>query len=149
VNNPLPEQLIQRFIADSSPYVPLLGVSDTHLENGYYQASYHQHSRLGVVLRLVAQGFVLVAVLASGWWGMRTLGSHALASESSEPPALMADPVYVAGCPVGDRPENGSVRGEVVHRKGWGCSEEGGTHPISTRKPGAGGVGEHAHRGAR
>ena len=146
MNNPLLERLIRGFIADSSPCVPLLGVSDTRLDNVYYQASYHEEPRLRVVLRLVAQGFVLVAVLASGWWGMRTLGSHALASESA-PPAVMAGPVYVAGCPVGDTPETSSAQGEV-DRKGVGCSEEGGTHPISTRQPGAG-VGEHAHRAAR
>ena len=34
-----------------------------------------------IVLRLLAEGSVVVAMLASGWWGMSLLGVHALASE--------------------------------------------------------------------
>jgi hypothetical protein len=84
-----------------------------------------------IVVRLVAEGSVVVALLASGWWGMSVLGAHALASESSAPA-----PIYVAGCPVGDTPQKGSA--------GEGCSKEGASHPISSRQPGAG-LGEHAH----
>ena len=85
-----------------------------------------------IVLRLVAEGAVVVALLASGWWGMSILGAHALASESSAPAS-----VYVAGCPVGDIPQKGSA--------GGGCSKEGVAHPITSRKPGAGLASEHAH----
>jgi hypothetical protein len=83
-------------------------VSDTRLDNSHYQASYHKEPRLHLVLRLVAQGFVLVVVLASGWWGMTTLGSHTLASESDSP-AAMAEPIYVGGCPVADTLEKSSA----------------------------------------
>ena len=85
-----------------------------------------------IVVRLVAEGSVVVALLASGWWGMSLLGAHALASESSSAPA----PVYVAGCPVDDTPQKGSAGGV--------CSKEGASHPISSRQPGDG-LGEHAH----
>jgi hypothetical protein len=147
VYKPLLERLLRRFIADSSPYVPLLGVSDTRLDNGYYQASYHKEPRLHLVLRLVAQGFVVVLVL--GWWGMTTLGSHTLASESDSP-AAMAEPIYVGGCPVADTPEKSSEKSSAQGGvgKGGGCSEEGISHPISSRRPGAG-LGEHAHRAER
>ena len=85
-----------------------------------------------IVVRLLAEGSVVVALLASGWWGMSILGAHAAASESSAPA-----PVYVAGCPVGDTLQKGSAR--------EGCSTEGASHPISTRQPGAWLGGEHAH----
>jgi hypothetical protein len=144
VYKPLLEQLLRRFIANSSPCVHLLGVSDTRLDNSHYQASYHKEPRLHLVLRLVAQGFVVV-LLASVWWGMTTLGSDTLASESDSP-AAMAEPIYVGGCPVADTLEKSSAQGGAG--KGGGCSEEGGTHPISSRRPGAG-LGEHAHRAER
>jgi hypothetical protein len=97
------------------------------------RASPHQGLRpRRIVVRLLAEGSVLVALLASGWWGMSILGVHAAASESGSAPA----PVYVAGCPVGDTLQKGSAR--------EGCSKEGASHPISTRQPGAG-LGEHAH----
>ena len=85
-----------------------------------------------IVLRLLAESSVVVAMLASGWWGMSILGSHALASESSAPA-----PVYVAGCPVDDTPQKGSA--------GGGCAKEGASHPITSRQPGAGIASEHAH----
>jgi hypothetical protein len=121
-------------------------VSDTRLNNGYYQASCHHEPGLHVVLRLLAQGFVLVVLLASGGWGVRTLGSHTLASEGDFP-ALRADTVYVGGCPVEDTLDKSSAQGEAG-KKGGGCSEEGIPHPISSRQPGAG-IGEHAHRSER
>jgi hypothetical protein len=99
-----------------------------------FRASQHQGQRpRRIVLRLLAQGAVVVALLDSGWWGMSVLGAHALASESSAPL-----PIYVAACPVGDTPQKGSRSGEV-------CSEKGASHPISSRQPGAG-LGEHAQR---
>jgi hypothetical protein len=82
---------------------------------------------------LLAEGSVVVAMLASGWWGMSLVGAHALASESSSAPA----PVYVAGCPVGDTSEKDSA--------GGGCSKEGASHPISSRQPEGGLASEHAH----
>ena len=84
-----------------------------------------------IVLRLLAEGAVVVAMLASGWWGMSILGAHALASESDPPP------LYVAGCPLADTSEKDSA--------GGGCSKEGASHPITTRQPGAGLGSEHAH----
>jgi hypothetical protein len=39
------------------------------------------HRPRRIVLRLLAEGSVVVAMLASGWWGMSLLGAHALASE--------------------------------------------------------------------
>jgi hypothetical protein len=99
------------------------------------RASPHQVQRpRRIVVRLLAESAVVVAMLASGWWGMSVLGAHAIASESSSVPA----PVYVAGCPVGDTPQKGP--------KGGMCSEKGTSHPISTRQPGAG-LDEHAQRG--
>ena len=97
-------------------------------------ASPHQghRPRRRIVVRLVAEGAVVVALLASGWWGMSLVGAHALALESSAPA-----PVYVAGCPVDDTLQKGSA--------GGGCSKEGASHPISSRQPGAGLASEHAH----
>ena len=92
----------------------------------------HQGQRPRFAVRLLAEGSVVVALLASGWWGMSILGAHAAASQSSAPA-----PVYVAGCPVGDTPQKGSER--------EGCSKVGVSHPISSRQPGAGLGGEHAH----
>src|SRR5215204_372190 len=89
-----------------------------------------QRLRRRIVVRLVAEGAVVVAMLASGWSGMSLVGAHALASESAPAPA------YVAGCPVDDTPQKGSA--------GEGCSKEGASHPISSRQPGDG-LGEHAH----
>jgi hypothetical protein len=103
-------------------------------DDALFRASPHQRQRPRcIVLRLLAESAVVVALLASGWWGMSILGAHALASESGAPA-----PVYVAGCPVGDTPQEGSRGGGV-------CSEEGPSHPISSRQPGAG-LGEHAQR---
>jgi hypothetical protein len=60
---------------------------------------------------------------------MCNLGSDSLASQQPEP-------IYVAGCPVTDLPEKSSTRGSVG--KGRGCSEEGFSHPITSRRPGGG-----------
>jgi hypothetical protein len=85
-----------------------------------------------IVLRLSAEGVVVVALLASLWWGISILGAHAFASESSAPA-----PVYVVGCPLDDTPQKGSA--------GGGCSKEGASHPMSSRQPGGGLASEHAH----
>jgi hypothetical protein len=94
-----------------------------------------QRLRRCIVLRLLAESSVVVAMLASGWWGMSLLGAHALASESDPPP------LYVAGCPLDDTPQKGSASG--------GCSKEGASHPISSRQPGAGLASKHAHGAAK
>ena len=97
------------------------------------RASPHQGQRpRRIVVRLLAESSVVVALLASGWWGMSILEAHAAASESGAPA-----PAYVGGCPVGDRSEKGSA--------GGGCSKEGASHPISSRQPGGGLASEHAH----
>jgi hypothetical protein len=121
------------FIAHSSPCVSLLGVSATRRhEASLLEASSRKERRPKIVVRLLAEGLVVVLLMALGWWGITTLGSDSLRATRQ--------PLYVAGCPLADTLEK---------RSAGGCSKEGGTHPISTRKPGAGGVGEHAHRGAR
>lgn len=98
-----------------------------HDDDAHFRASPHQQGRLPRnVPRLLAEGGVVVALLASGWWGMSVPGAHTPASESSAPV-----PIYVAGCPVGDASQEGSRSGVV-------CSEEGTSHPISSRQPGAG-----------
>ncbi len=108
-------------------------MSATPLNNGGFQASHNNHQRLPIVARLLAEGSVLLVVMASGWWGMTTLGSDSL-----QP---MSEPIYVAGCPLADTTlEKGSA--------GGGCSREGVSHPITTRQPGAG-LSEHAHGAER
>jgi hypothetical protein len=126
-----------RFIADSSPCVPLLGVSSTPLDNASLQeASYlKEERRVKIVVRLLAESLVVVVLMASGWWGMTTLGSYSLQA--------MRYPLYVAGCPGADTTlEKGSG--------GGGCSKEGASHPISSRQPGVGPakhaqLAKHAH----
>jgi hypothetical protein len=49
---------------NSSP-VPLLGVNSTHLETSSCQANHHKGQRLPIVLRLLAEGSVVVLVLAT------------------------------------------------------------------------------------
>ena len=115
------------------------------LDNDYYQASHHKAQRLRVVLRLFAQGCMLVVVLALGWWVMTTLGGYSLESQSDSP-AVMAGPIYLAGCPVADTLDKSSTQADAG--KVEGCSEEDVSHPISSRRAG-GGLGERAHRAER
>ena len=125
----IPERIHSLFIASCSP---VLHMDHERAHGASFLASPHQgHRPRRIVLQLVAEVSVVVALLASGWWGMSILGAHAYASESAPVP------VYVAGCPVGDTPKKGS--------EGEGCSIEGASHPISSRQPGAGLGGEHAH----
>jgi hypothetical protein len=123
-----------------------VGVSSAQLDNGYYQASHHNQRRLHLALRLLVQGSVVVAVMALGGWGMVTLGSDSLSSQSDSLTA-QPDPIYVAGCPVPD-PLLGkdSARGGVG--EGRGCTEEGSYHPVTSRRSG-GGLGEHLHAAER
>jgi hypothetical protein len=125
---------------DSSPCVPLVGVSSTPLDNASLQEASYLKERRGVniVVRLLAESLVVVLLMAFGWWGMMTLGSYSVQA--------MRYPLYVAGCPLADTTlEKGSA--------GGGCSKEGASHPITSRQPGAG-RSEHADgaertRGAR
>ena len=104
---------------------------ESHHDDALFRASPREGQRpRRIVLRLSAEGAVMVALLGSLSWGMSILGAHALASESA------TAPVYVAGCPSADTLEKGSA--------GGGCSKEGASHPITSRQPGAG-LGEHAH----
>src|SRR5918994_2982849 len=134
-----------RFIADSSPSVSLLGVSSTHLDNSSFQATNHNEHRNHIVLKLLAEGSVVVLVMALGWWGMWNLGSSTLASQSDSLTA-QRDPIYVAGCPVPAPLEKSSARGGVG--EGRGCTHEGSTHPITSRQPGVG-LGGQAHGAER
>ena len=131
----LSERISTRFTRYSSPRVVLLctwTMRTPTTTTSSEQAHARGNDPAVSLLRLVAEGAVVVALLASGWWGMSILGAHALASESSAPAS-----VYVAGCPVGDIPQKGSA--------GGGCSKEGVAHPITSRQPGAGLASEHAH----
>jgi hypothetical protein len=129
------------FIRDSSSCVPLLGVSATQLDNASLQANHLKERRLHTVVRLLAEGLVVVLVIALGWWGIMTLGSHSLASESDSL-AERGDPIYIAGCRVDDTLKKSSAGGGV----GKGCTKEGSSHPITSRQPG-GRLAEHG-RGA-
>jgi hypothetical protein len=129
-----------RFIADSSSCVSLVGVSATHLENASFQPTNHKEQRNHIVLRLLAEGSVVVVLIALGWWGMATLGSYTLLSQTP------LEPIYVAGCPVSDPLEKSSARGGGG--QGRGCSHEGATHPMTSRQPGVG-LGGQAHGAER
>ena len=109
-------------------------MSSTLLDNASLQeASYLKERRVNIVVRLLAESLVVVVLMAFGWWGMTSLGSDSL-----QP---MSEPIYVVGCPQVDTLEKGSG--------GVGCSKEGASHPISSRRPGAGleghGLDAHAH----
>jgi hypothetical protein len=111
-------------------------VSATPLDNASLkEASCLKERRVKIVGRLLAESLVVVLLMASGWWGMTSLGSDSL-----QP---MSEPIYVAGCPQADTTlQKGSG--------GVGCSREGGSHhPITSRRPGAGleghGLDAHAH----
>ena len=122
-----------------------MGVSPTHLETSSLHASQHKEQRKHVVLRLLAEGSVVVVVMALGWWGMVTLGNSTLAAHSDSLTAQQ-DPIYVAGCPVPAPLEKSSARGGVG--EGRGCSHEGSTHPITSRQPGVG-LGGRGHGAER
>jgi hypothetical protein len=96
--------------------------------------SYLKERRVKIVVRLLAQGLVVVVLLmALGWWALTTLGGDSLQA--------MRYPLYVAGCPLADTTlEKCSMGGS--------CSKEGVSHPISSRKPGVR-VVEHGHGAER
>jgi hypothetical protein len=97
------------------------------------QAGDRQGRRKRIVFSLLAQGSVVVLLMAFGWWGMTTLGSDSLRG--------MRGPIYVAGCPLSNTLENSP--------RGGGCLREGASHPITSRQPGAGLASEHAHGGEK
>jgi hypothetical protein len=76
----------------------------------------------------------MVLVVAFGWWAVADLGSSTLTAEP--------EPIYVAGCPVPAPLDKSLAQGGFG--KGRGCSKEGASHPITSRRPGAG-LGEHLH----
>ena len=121
-----------------------MSASPTRPYNARLQSSHHNHQRNRIVLRLLAEGSVVVVVMAFGCWGMANLGSQTLASESDSL-AAMAGPIYVAGCPVAGTLERSSARGSIG--KGGACSEGSRSHPFSSRQPGVV-LGEHG-RGAK
>jgi hypothetical protein len=136
-----PPKIHPRFIALCFPF----DVSSTQLDNSSFQPTHHKEHRKHIVVRLLAEGSVVVLVMALGWWGMCNLGSSTLASQSDSLTA-QRDPIYVAGCPVPAPLEKSSARGGVG--EGRGCSQEGSTHPITSRQPGAG-LGGQAHGAER
>jgi hypothetical protein len=116
-------------------------MSSTLLDNSGLQATNHNEHPNHIALKLLAEGSVLVLVMALGWWGMWNLGSHTLLSQTQP------EPIYVAGCPVSESLQKGPTgRGGVG--QGRGCSKEGSTHPISSRQPGVRLV-ERAHGAER
>ena len=132
------------FIAGSSPCVSLPGMSALRLDEVSSKVSHHQGRPKRIVLSLSAQGSILVLFLAFGWWGIMTLGSHSLASQTDSLGA-MGEPVYVAGCPVAaSTPETSSAGGGVGKKNDGGWSEEGLYHSVTSRRPGAGPSG-HAY----
>ena len=80
----------------------------------------------------------MVLIVAFGWWAVADLGSSTLTAQP--------EPIYVAGCPVSDPLGKSSSQGGV--RNGRGCSKEGSSHPITSRRPG-GGLDRHAHGAER
>jgi len=144
-NEALLKRFIRRFIANSSLCVPLLGMSATRVHNASFKASRNKQQRLPIVFRLLAQGSVLMVVMAYGWWGLWNVGSDSLASDSNTLTA-MGDPMYVAGCPVPDPLEEGSTRGGIDGSRD--CTEEGSYHQISSRQPGVR-LGGQAHGAER
>ena len=91
--------------------------------------------------RLLAQGLVVVLVVAAGWWVMWNLGSDSLASQR-DALTVELEPIYMAECPVPTSSLQKSSSRRGGFGKGRGCTEEGSSHPISSRQPG---VGLHAH----
>src|SRR5215208_2699340 len=97
-----------RFTGDSSQSVSLLGVSSTHLDNSSFQPTNHNQHRNHIALKLLAEGSVVVLLMALGWWGMVILGSYTLVSQTQP------EPIYVAGCPVSEPLQKRARRGEGV-----------------------------------
>ena len=118
-----------------------MGVSSIHLDNSSFQATSHNEHRNHIALKLLAEGSVVVLVMALGWWGMWNLGSYTLLSQTQP------EPIYVAGCPVSEPLQKSPTRRGGVGQ-GRGCSKEGASHPITSRRPGAG-LGEHGHGAER
>src|ERR687898_364891 len=116
-------------------------MSSTHLDNASFQATNHNEHRNHIALKLLAEGSVVVLIMALGWWGMANLGSYTLLSQTQP------EPIYVAGCPVSE-PLQKSPTGRGGVGQGRGCSKEGSTHPISSRQPGVR-LGEHVLRAER
>ena len=134
-----------RFIADSSPRGSLVGMSATQLENASFQVTNHKEHRKHVVVRLLAEGSVVVALIAIGWLGMWNVGSDTLSSQSDSLTAER-ETIYVGGCPVPAPLQKSSTRGGVGQSRG--CSHEGASHPITSRQPGVG-LGGRGHGAER
>jgi hypothetical protein len=117
-------------------------MSASRLNNSGFQANHNEQQRLPIVFRLLAQGSVMMVVMAFGWWGMWNGGSSALSSQSDSLTAHQ-EPIYVAGCPVPDPLQESSRREGVEEGKG-GCSEEDLSDLINTTRRPRGGLEEHA-----
>jgi hypothetical protein len=122
-------------------------VSSTHLDNASFQATNHNEPPNHIALKLLAEGSVVVLLMALGWWGMANLGSYTIVSQTQP------EPIYVAGCPVSEPLQKSPTRRGGVGQ-GRGCSKEGSTHPISSRQPGVrpvehAGLVEHGHGAER
>jgi hypothetical protein len=136
-----PPKIHRRFIALCFPF----DVSSTQLDNSRFQAPHRKEHRNHIVVRLLAEGSVVVVLMAIGWWGMANVGSSTLASQSDSLTAERST-IYVAGCPVPAPLKKSSTRGGVG--EGRGCSQEGSSHPITSRQPGVG-LGGRGHGAER
>jgi hypothetical protein len=117
-------------------------VSSTQLDNSSFQATNHNEHRNHIALKLLAEGSVVVLVMALGWWGMWNVGSSTLSSQSDSLTAHQ-DPIYVAGCPVPGPLKKSSRLGGGVE-EGKGCNEEVLSHLINTSRRPRGGLEGHA-----
>ena len=73
----------------------------TRSDDTDFLVGHRQRRRARILASLLAQGVVLVALLASVWWGVYALGAHTLASEEGHSAEAWLRPVYMGGCPVG------------------------------------------------
>jgi hypothetical protein len=77
----------------------------------------HNQQRNHVVVRLLAEGSVMVLIMALGWWGMWNVGSYTLSSQSDSLTAER-EPIYVGGCPVPDPVHKSTLRESGDRRHG-------------------------------
>jgi hypothetical protein len=117
-------------------------MSTSRLNNASFQAPHNNQQRLPIVFRLLAQGSVLMLVMALGGWGMANVGSSTLSSQSDSLTAHQ-DSIYVAGCPVPDPLQKSSRLGGGVE-EGKSCSEEDLSDLINTSRRPRGGLEGHA-----
>jgi len=88
-------------------------MSATQLENASFQVTNHKEHRKHVVVRLLAEGSVVVALIAIGWLGMWNVGSDTLSSQSDSLTAAR-ETIYIGVCPVPAPLQKSSTRGVLA-----------------------------------